>query len=165
MYSYEDKIGAVELYIRLGMRVKATHRQLGYPTKNALKGRYREHERRGDLAKGYRRAPKYSMAQQQVAVGHFLHHGRCIDLTRRTLGYPCRSLLRSWVNERYREPCLRSVGRSRALPRSLEVKQEAVIALCTRQGKARPSRWIWASHGKPCTAGKTSCSVGRRLHP
>lgn len=38
MYSYEDKIRAVELYIKLGKRVKATLRQLGYPTKNALKG-------------------------------------------------------------------------------------------------------------------------------
>ena len=38
MSSYEDKIRAVELYIKLGKRVKATVRQLGYPTKNALKG-------------------------------------------------------------------------------------------------------------------------------
>jgi len=33
MYSYEDKIRAVELYIKLGKRVKAAIRQLGYPTK------------------------------------------------------------------------------------------------------------------------------------
>lgn len=30
MYSYEDRIRAVELYIRLGKRVRATIRQLGY---------------------------------------------------------------------------------------------------------------------------------------
>jgi transposase-like protein len=86
MYSYEDKIRAVELYIKLGKRVKVTIRQLGYPIKNALKGWYREHERRGDLAKGYHRAPKYSMARQQAAVDHFLHHGRCIDFARKALG-------------------------------------------------------------------------------
>ena len=137
MYSYEDRIRAVALYIKLGKRVKATIRQLGYPTKNALKGWHREHERRGDLAKGFHRAPKYSMAQQQAAVDHFLHHGRCIDFTRKALGYPCRSLLRSWIDERHPELCQRSVGRSRAVPSPLEVKQEAVIALCTRQGKAR----------------------------
>jgi len=45
MYSYEDRIRAVEGYIKLGKRVKATIRQLGYPTNNALKGWYREHER------------------------------------------------------------------------------------------------------------------------
>lgn len=137
MYSYEDKIRAVELYIKLGKRVKVTIRQLGYPTKNALKAWYREHERRGDLAKGFHRAPKYSMAQQEAAVAHFLHHGRCIDFTRKALGYPCRSVLRSWIYERHPELCQRSVGRSRAVPSPLEVKQEAVIALCTRQGKAR----------------------------
>jgi putative transposase len=137
MYSYEDRIRAVELYIRLGKRVRATLRQLGYPTKNALKGWYREHERRGDLAKGFHRASKYSLEQRQAAVDHFLHHGRCIDFTRKVLGYPCRSLLRSWIYEQHPELCRRSVGRSRAAPSPLKVKQEAVIALCTRQGKAR----------------------------
>jgi len=37
MYSYVDRIRAVELYIKLGKRVRPTIRQLGYPTKNALK--------------------------------------------------------------------------------------------------------------------------------
>ncbi len=37
MYSYEDRIRAVALYIELGKRPKATIRQLGYPSKNALK--------------------------------------------------------------------------------------------------------------------------------
>jgi putative transposase len=49
MYSYEDRIRAVELCIKLGKRVRATIRQLGYPTKNALKGWWREYEQRGDL--------------------------------------------------------------------------------------------------------------------
>jgi len=44
MYSYEDRIRAVELYIKLGKRIGATIRQLGYPTENALKGRHREYE-------------------------------------------------------------------------------------------------------------------------
>ena len=38
MYSYEDRMRAVELYIKLGKRLGATIRELGYPTKNALKG-------------------------------------------------------------------------------------------------------------------------------
>ena len=36
MYSYEDRVRAVELYIKLGKRIAATIRQLGYPTKNSL---------------------------------------------------------------------------------------------------------------------------------
>jgi putative transposase len=42
MYSYDDRIRAVALYIKLGRRLRATIRQLGFPTKNALKGWYRE---------------------------------------------------------------------------------------------------------------------------
>lgn len=38
MYSYADRLRAVELYVRLGKGLNATIRQLGYPTKNALKG-------------------------------------------------------------------------------------------------------------------------------
>jgi hypothetical protein len=37
MYSYADTLRAVELYIRLGKRLNGTIRQLGYPTKNALR--------------------------------------------------------------------------------------------------------------------------------
>ena len=48
MYSYDDRIRAVELYIKLGKQVRPTIRQLGYPTKNALKGWYREYQQRLD---------------------------------------------------------------------------------------------------------------------
>ena len=44
MYSYEDRIRAVELYIKLGKRVRPTIRQLGYPTKNSLKGWCNEYQ-------------------------------------------------------------------------------------------------------------------------
>ena len=36
MYSYEDRIRAVTLYIQLGKRVAATIQQVGYPTKKSL---------------------------------------------------------------------------------------------------------------------------------
>ena len=49
MYSYDDRIRAVELYIKLGKRVRATIRQLGYPTKNALKSWCREYEQALDF--------------------------------------------------------------------------------------------------------------------
>jgi putative transposase len=41
MYSYEDRFRAVRLYIKLGKRVVLTIRQLGYPTKNAIKSWHR----------------------------------------------------------------------------------------------------------------------------
>ena len=53
MYSYADRMMAVQLYIKLGKRMAQTIRQLGYPTKNALKDWHREYERRLDLPAGY----------------------------------------------------------------------------------------------------------------
>ncbi|SDZ70678.1 hypothetical protein SAMN05518854_11522 [Variovorax sp. YR266] len=61
MSSYEDRIRAVELYIKLGKRVRPTIRQLGYPTKNSLKGWYNEYQQKLDLPAGYAgRRPKFS---------------------------------------------------------------------------------------------------------
>ncbi|HDR9064194.1 hypothetical protein [Burkholderia vietnamiensis] len=37
MYSYEDRVRAVELYLKLGKRVKATIRQLGFLSPFPLK--------------------------------------------------------------------------------------------------------------------------------
>lgn len=90
MYSYEDRVRAVRLYIKLGKRVAATIRQLGYPTKNSLKSWHQEHEQRLDLHTGYARAPKYSQAQKELAVEHYLEHGRCVSATIKALGYPSR---------------------------------------------------------------------------
>jgi DNA modification methylase len=42
MHSYEDRMRAVTLYIKLGKRVQATIRELGYPSKNTLRGWYRK---------------------------------------------------------------------------------------------------------------------------
>lgn len=102
MYSYEDRFRAVELYIELGKRVRPTIRQLGYPTKNALKGWYREYQQRLDLAAGYAgREPEFSQAQKAAAIEHYLTHDRCIAATMRALGYPGRGTLTKWVREAF----------------------------------------------------------------
>lgn len=134
MYSYEDRLQAVRLYIKLGKRVGATIRQLGYPTKNALKSWHREYEQRLDLPTRYVRLPKYSQAQKERAVEHYLEHGRCLSATIKALGYPSRALLRAWIQELHPESRTRVVGRSQELTPSK--KQAAVIALCMRQGSA-----------------------------
>jgi putative transposase len=53
MYSYEDWLRAVQLYIKLGKRVGLTIRQLGYPTKNALKAWFMACEQCCDLPRAY----------------------------------------------------------------------------------------------------------------
>lgn len=151
MYSYQDRLRAVHLYLKLGKRVRLTIRQLGYPTKNSLKSWCREYERRLDLSAVYARKPKYSQAEKQRAVEHYLAHGRCFAATIQALGYPSRTLLGEWVRELCPEPLTCVVGRSRAFTPS--ERQSAVVALCMRQGSAqsvaeelgvsRPSLYNW----------------------
>lgn len=72
MYSYEDRVRAIALYIKLGKRPKATIRQLGYPSKNALKGWHLEYEHHLDLRLGFApRPPKFTQAQKEAAVEHY----------------------------------------------------------------------------------------------
>lgn len=139
MYSYADRMRAVQLYIELGKRVGATIRQLGYPTKNALKHWYREYERDHDLALGYVRSkPWYSDEQKRIAIEHYLNHGRCLAHTRKALGYPNRATLSTWIDE-YRPGARRRVvgNATTAMPRSEQQRQAAVIDLCSRRGSAR----------------------------
>lgn len=138
MYSYEDRIRAVKLYIKLGKRTSVTIRQLGYPTKNALIDWYREYEHSGDLRAGYVRSQrKYSAEQKQAAVDHYHDHGRCIAATIRAMGYPCREALAAWIDELHPQSRQRVVGRAPSVPRSQDVKKAAVIDLCTRETSAQ----------------------------
>lgn len=141
----------MRLYIKLGKRVGLTIRQLGYPTKNALKHWHREYEQCLDLSAGYVREPKYSQAQKALAVKHYLEHGCCFAVTIKALGYPSRTLLPAWVQELRPQTRTRVVGRSQDLTPAM--KQSAVIELCMRQGSAqsvaqglgvsRPSLYNW----------------------
>ena len=56
MYSYEDRIRAVKLYIKFGNRTGPSIRQLGYPTDNSLKRWSQEHQQGRDLRAGYPRS-------------------------------------------------------------------------------------------------------------
>jgi transposase-like protein len=86
MFSYEERIRAVKLYIEHGKRLSATIRQLGYQTKNTLIVLYREFERDRDLQVGYvRSSGKYSAEQMKMAVQYYLDHDRCIASTMRAL--------------------------------------------------------------------------------
>ena len=106
MYSYADRLRAVELYIRLGKRLNGTMRQLGYPTKNALRGWYREYLQHLDLRiQPVARAPKYSESQKQAALEHYRTNDRCISVTMRELGYPGRRTLTALVREAFRNRC------------------------------------------------------------
>ena len=138
MYSYEDRIRAVQLYIKLGKRIGPTLRQLGYPTKNALKSWHREYEKNSDLQVAYVRSrQKYSDEQARVAVQHYLDHDRCIASTMKALGYPGRATLIAWIDELHPDMHHRIVGRAANVQHSLELKNAAVIELCSRTTSAQ----------------------------
>lgn len=138
MYSYEDRIRAVELYIKLGKRPGATIRQLGYPTKSSLKSWHREYERSLDLSRGYVRSkPKYSQSQKEQAVEHYLGHGCCIAATIKALGYQGRDSLRAWIRELHPEAHTHVVSRSAGSARPPAVKKAAIVSLCMRQNSAQ----------------------------
>src|SRR5450830_1103140 len=173
MYSYEDHIRAVKLYIKVGKRIGVTIRQLGYPTKNSLKSWHAEYERCLDLPRGYENSKsKYSLAQREKAVGHYLEYGRSIAATIKALGYPARDSLRAWIYEIHPELHTRVVGRSDGLARPPAVKQAAVIALCTRKesakalaqklGVCRPTLYNWKNQ---LFGPEVSPSMKRRLEP
>ncbi len=135
MYSYEDRIRAVKLYINCGKSASVVVRKLGYPSKKNLRRWYQTFVVNGDLPKGMPPRPRYSAAQKQKAVDHYFQCGECISHTRRTLGYPSRSLLARWIEELH--PGSRKVVVGKA-PGSWSMKQKqlAVIELCARQSSA-----------------------------
>ena len=154
MYTYADRIKAVRLYLKLGRRLGATIRQLGYPTKNTLIGWYREYLANQDLRAGYARSwRQYSIEQMHAAVQHYLDHGRCMSFTLRELGYPSRVALTRWIDELHPDLRLRMVGRAPNVQHPMETKKAAVIELCTRSSSAeaiarknkvcRPTLYNW----------------------
>lgn len=133
MYTLEQRIRAVELYIKYGRRCSPVIHELGYPCEVQLRAWYREYvESGGGLHEVYRE--RYTREQRQAAVDHYLGHGRCNAFTRRELGYPASgTALAAWIDE------LAPGERRRTEPRSFTAAQRgaAVEALVTRDGPAR----------------------------
>ncbi len=138
MYSYDERMRAVALYIKLGKRVRATLRALGYPTKNALKGWFREFETHQELKSSYVRVkPKYTEEQKRAAVEHYFDNGCCMSVSIRTLGYPGRDSFHKWIDLFRPGQRIRIVGQAHNVAHPEAFKNAAVVELCTRQGSAR----------------------------
>ena len=139
MYSYEDRIRIVELYIELGKRVRRAIRQLGYPTKNSLKSWYNEYQRKLDLPTGYAgRRPKSSQEQKAAALENYLTHDRCIAATVRIPNYPGRGTLNAWVRE-----ALPEARRTQAGVMELCAPEESAQAVADKFGVRRPTLYNW----------------------
>src|SRR5690606_37698087 len=89
VYSREERMKAVKLYFQYDRQVAPVLRELGYPSRGALRWWVAEFEATGDVHAGYRRErhpSKYSEAQKRAAVDCYLTHGRNLQKTVRALG-------------------------------------------------------------------------------
>jgi len=81
MYSREERIRAVELWIKYGKRSRAVIRELGYPSRTLLPLWYKDYlqeQETGILHNCRRGVLKYTEEQKQVAIDHYLEHGKCM---------------------------------------------------------------------------------------
>lgn len=137
MYSYEDRIRAVKLYLKLGKRLTATVRQLGYPTTKTLERWYHTYQRGLDLPRErICLRPRYSAEQKTASTDRYLSHGQCLAATTRALGYPGRGTLVAWLDELHPERKKRALGKTSGIRYAPEFRQTAVIDLCTRRESA-----------------------------
>ena len=68
MYSYEDRLRAVKLYIQYEKSYASVYRELGYPpSSHSIKLWYKEYQQNGDLHKSYNKTNKYSEEQRRAA--------------------------------------------------------------------------------------------------
>ena len=137
MYTYEQRIAAVNLYIKYGKRASATIRELGYPDRHMLLKWYREFESNGDLHENAVHREKFSSQQKQEALNFYMEHGCSIKYTVESLGYPSKSTFKRWLNDAIpnREKYCVSGGAMIECPK--EKKEQAVIDLCSRSGSAK----------------------------
>ncbi len=138
MYSYEERIKAVQLYIKFDKSATSVINELGYPKNTkSIKNWYEEYIANGDLHQEKTDGRRYTQEQRNAAVTHYLEHGKCLNRTVRAMGYPSRNLLSEWVSEdvpEYKRPCNKG---SSSIHLSQSQKEQAVIDLCTRTVSAR----------------------------
>lgn len=160
MYSYEDRMRAVKLYIKYDKSAASVIQELGYPNRHTLKNWYLEYQQNNDLKKKSQRASKFSYEQEETAVSYYMEHGKSISRTIRALGYPSRTLLKQWIQKQHPEEKTHCVRNSPLVHLTKEQKERAVQELCKRENTVQEiatqynvSRcsvynWAWELLGK-----------------
>lgn len=136
MYSYEERMKAVELYIKYDLSAADTVRKLGYPDRKMLVHWYQEYKETGKLHGRYDKNSIYTLDQMNTAVNYYLEHGRSISRTIRAVEFPTRGTLSEWIDELAPGERKVHIRRSSVLQFSQEQKKDAVIELCTREKSA-----------------------------
>ena len=148
MYTEEEKLRAVQLYIKYDLSTHAVLRELGYPSRNMLPRWYKEYIETGTVNNSNTHHRKYSEEQRQQAVAYYFEHGRNRGKTIQALGYPGKTVLGEWIHaallERNEEIDCKPGG---ALVRyTQEQKIQVVAEYCA--GKKKPKQ-ILKEYGIP----------------
>jgi putative transposase len=138
MYKYEYRIRAVQLYIKYDLNIARVIRELGYPTRQMLYNWYKEYNVNGVLRKdddlGY---SKYNETQKRRAVQYYLDHGQSVSRTIKVLGYPGRTMLRTWIEEALLGSGSHCFTGKTLIRYSQKQKEQAVIRLCSGENTAK----------------------------
>lgn len=72
MYTYEQRMAAINLYIKYGYRIVPVIRELGYPNRHMLVKWYKEYWETGDLHKDCIRHKKHSEEEKTASLAILL---------------------------------------------------------------------------------------------
>ena len=101
MYTTEQRRKAIDVFVANNCSYVATISELGYPTRQALRGWWLEFLSTGEVPPGeHLRKPACPEDARREAVGRCLDNGGNLSATVRELGYPkSRKTLAVWVDE------------------------------------------------------------------
>lgn len=74
MYTFEERMKAVQLYIESDFSEETVISELGYPSYSALRYWYSEYKQNGKLHRSSAPKPYYTEAQKARAVEYFSAH-------------------------------------------------------------------------------------------
>lgn len=138
MYSYEDRMKAINLYIKYHYRATPVIKELGYPNRHMLVKWYQEYSITGTVHRKARTGKeKYSQEQKDRALKYYMEHGQSITDTIKHLGYPGKTTFKQWLNEAYPDRQKYCVSGGRMIEYPQKKKEQAVIDLCARNGTAQ----------------------------
>ena len=105
-YTREQRQRAVELYVKYECCAADVIRELGYPSREALRMWHRDwldEQETGVSSQRGERYARYTEEQKRAAVDHYLTHGRRASRTMRQMGYPSKECFASMFVRQVRQ--------------------------------------------------------------
>lgn len=136
MFTEEQKIRTIELYFKYGKKLAPSYANWATLRKEICGVGSVHGKQVADQKNPFVISTVTPMSKNRLPLNIILTTAAAA-FTSRTLGYPCTDMLARWVNER--SPDRRRVFTSKTNPVASfepEVKRQAVMVLCTRQGSA-----------------------------